>query len=270
MAPRPGGGRLRLAGLLPAGCHTSFPGQQGRFLEKLLCCSGTSCEGDPWALLRQLGNLRGGRAKPGACGRSFLFLFLSGLWSVKWEGGGPGAGEASEPPSVGTRCPSAAAAPGGGLWGPARSDPTLASHPPPPQRPPALPAAPRSGPVHPSRDPSPDFIPRSPRPGHWLSERGWERSPDESWAQCTTGRNWIWCRVYSVVSYFLFVVKRADGALGMSCCLCGPPRHTLRFTDSRAHNSTKTRSKLLLVWRSRHLSDPPVGSAWGCPAGPQL
>lgn len=142
--------------------------------------------------------------------------------------------------------------------------------PPPPQRPPALPAAPRSGPVHPSRDPSPDFIPRSPRPGHWLSERGWERSPDESWAQCTTGRNWIWCRVYSVVSYFLFVVKRADGALGMSCCLCGPPRHTLRFTDSRAHNSTKTRSKLLLVWRSRHLSDPPVGSAWGCPAGPQL
>lgn len=137
MAPRPGGGRLRLAGLLPAGCHTSFPGQQGRFLEKLLCCSGTSCEGDPWALLRQLGNLRGGRAKPGACGRSFLFLFLSGLWSVKWEGGGPGAGEASEPPSVGTRCPSAAAAPGGGLWGPARSDPTLAS-PPPPHRGPRL------------------------------------------------------------------------------------------------------------------------------------
>ncbi|XP_068826811.1 traB domain-containing protein isoform X2 [Capricornis sumatraensis] len=31
----------------------------------------------------------------------------------------------------------------------------------------------------------------------------------------------------------------------MSCCLCGPPRHTLRFTcgrtDARAHNSTKTR-----------------------------
>lgn len=35
-APRPRGGRLRLAGLLPAGCHTSFPGQQGCFLEKLL------------------------------------------------------------------------------------------------------------------------------------------------------------------------------------------------------------------------------------------
>lgn len=35
----------------------------------------------------------------------------------------------------------------------------------------------------------------------------------------------------------------ADGALGMSCCLRGPPRHTPRFTcdciGTRAHNSTE-------------------------------
>lgn len=57
------------------------------------------------------------------------FCSCWGLRSVKQEGGGPGAGEASEPPSVGTGCPSAAAAPGGGLQGPACSDPTLAPHP---------------------------------------------------------------------------------------------------------------------------------------------
>lgn len=52
---------------------------------------------------------------------------------MKREGGGPGAGEAGEPPSAGTSPCSVAAAPGGGRRGPACSEPTLAPR--PPQRP---------------------------------------------------------------------------------------------------------------------------------------
>lgn len=73
--------------------------------------------------------------------------------------------------------------------------------------------------------------------------------------------------------YFLFVVKRADGALGMSCCLCGPPRHTLQFTWPHRRESPQQHQNQVRAAPCVAVP-PPVrpssGLSLGCPKDPQL